>query len=71
MPETQYPPSRLPLVDLLLVTVRQAAKELDTTERTVWDHMVAGRLPFLKINNVHRIDLEDVKRIADLEGQAA
>jgi excisionase family DNA binding protein len=61
---TEQPDNTTLPVPVLLVTVKQAAHALQTSEKTVWNLMERGKLPFLHIFGARRIRTDDLHRLA-------
>lgn len=51
-------------IEILLITIGQAAQALQVSEGTVWNLMRDGHLPFIKINGTRRIMLDELKQLA-------
>jgi excisionase family DNA binding protein len=51
-------------IELMLLTTRQTAEALNVSERTVFNLIDSGKLFSVKIGDLRRIPLEDVKQLA-------
>ena len=51
-------------IEILLITITQAAQALQVSEGTIWNLMRDGHLPFVKINGTRRIMLDELKQLA-------
>ncbi len=63
-PANMQPDRNQPVINVLLVNVKQAAEALQVSERTIFNLMDNGQLPSVKIGDARRIDIEDVRKIA-------
>jgi excisionase family DNA binding protein len=51
-------------IEILLVTVTQAAQALQVSERTIWNLFHSGALPYVQIRGTRRIMLDELKQFA-------
>jgi len=57
-------PQPQPVIEVLLVTVKQASEALQVSERTVMTMIDTGKLDSVKIGDSRRIDIESVRKVA-------
>lgn len=51
-------------IELLLITVKQAAEALQVSQRTIWNLIERGDLWSVKIANTRRVPLDEIRRLA-------
>jgi excisionase family DNA binding protein len=60
----EFQPKPQPVIDMLLVTVKQAAQALQVSEHTIFNLIKSGKLHSTLIGTARRIDLADLRRLA-------
>ena len=46
-----------------MITLQQAAKELNVCEKTIRNHIKSGKIKAVRIGNLYRISEEEIKRL--------
>lgn len=57
-------PKPLPVIDVLLVTIKQAAEALQVSERTVFNLLDNGSLESVTFGGARRIPIDSVRNLA-------
>jgi excisionase family DNA binding protein len=60
----EFQPKPQPVINVLLVTVKQASEALQVSEKTIFNMIESGKLESVKIGDARRIPLEAIRRIA-------
>ena len=46
-----------------MLDVKQTAKELNVSERTIWNHIKSGKIKAVRIGKLVRINEKEIKRL--------
>jgi excisionase family DNA binding protein len=60
----EFQPKPQPVLEVILVTTKQAAQALQVSERTIANLIKSGKLHSTLIGTARRIDLNDLRRLA-------